>query len=290
MMPAPMAGPSAVASVDLGDEVRRQAKVAAAAGLAGVVCSPQEVTLVRGVLGERGRIVVPGIRRRCGRAGRSGESGHGEGRGGRRCDSPRRRPAGAPGIRSGSRIPGVSRGGSLRGVLIGLVLLLGSTPGRAQDLRLEEAAERARQAWLAHDAVALVADSPQTPGSASRGGSFGGPRSGAGGGAAAGLPRPGAGSGDARSRRPERSSRAGDTSSSSGVIGSREPRMCGSRAFCWATGRGRRGGSSWSCGWWGRAKLAGSTYLIPSEARDLLRGYRTPGEQIPRSLRSLGMR
>jgi orotidine-5'-phosphate decarboxylase len=50
-------------SVDLGDEVRRQAKVAAAAGLAGVVCSPQEVTLVRGVLGERGRIVVPGIRR-----------------------------------------------------------------------------------------------------------------------------------------------------------------------------------------------------------------------------------
>ncbi|MEZ0334278.1 MAG: hypothetical protein ACAI18_09735 [Gemmatimonadales bacterium] len=49
----------------------------------------------------------------------------------------------------------------MRGVLIGLVLLLGSTPGRAQDLRLEEAAERARQAWLAHDAVALVADSPR---------------------------------------------------------------------------------------------------------------------------------
>ena len=41
----------------------RQAKVAAVAGLAGVVCSPQEVALVRGVLGERGRIVVPGIRR-----------------------------------------------------------------------------------------------------------------------------------------------------------------------------------------------------------------------------------
>jgi len=49
----------------------------------------------------------------------------------------------------------------LRGVLIGLVLLRGSTPGRAQDLRLEEAAGRARQAWLAHDAVALVADSPR---------------------------------------------------------------------------------------------------------------------------------
>jgi len=49
--------------VDLGEEVRRQARVAVTAGLAGVVCSPQEATLVRGVLGERDRIVVPGIRR-----------------------------------------------------------------------------------------------------------------------------------------------------------------------------------------------------------------------------------
>ncbi len=50
-------------NVDLSDEVARQAKASAQAGLAGVVCSPQEVALVRGVLGERGRIVVPGIRR-----------------------------------------------------------------------------------------------------------------------------------------------------------------------------------------------------------------------------------
>jgi orotidine-5'-phosphate decarboxylase len=50
-------------AVDLGEEVRRQAKVAVTAGLAGVVCSPKEVTLVRGVLGEGDRIVVPGIRR-----------------------------------------------------------------------------------------------------------------------------------------------------------------------------------------------------------------------------------
>jgi orotidine-5'-phosphate decarboxylase len=50
-------------NVDLGEEVRRQAKAAALAGLAGVVCSPHEVALVRGVLGDGGRIVVPGIRR-----------------------------------------------------------------------------------------------------------------------------------------------------------------------------------------------------------------------------------
>ena len=30
--------------------------------------------------------------------------------------------------------------------------------------------------------------------------------------------------------------------------------------------------------------------IIPSAARDLLRGYRTPGEKVPRSLRSLGMK
>ncbi len=48
----------------------------------------------------------------------------------------------------------------MRGILMGLVLLLGPTAARAQDLRLEDAADRARQAWLAHDAVSLVADSP----------------------------------------------------------------------------------------------------------------------------------
>jgi hypothetical protein len=31
-------------------------------------------------------------------------------------------------------------------------------------------------------------------------------------------------------------------------------------------------------------------HFIPSEARDLLRGHRMPGEKVPRSLRSLGMR
>lgn len=49
--------------VDLAEEVTRQARAASKAGLAGVVCSPQEVSLVRGVLGDGGRIVVPGIRR-----------------------------------------------------------------------------------------------------------------------------------------------------------------------------------------------------------------------------------
>jgi hypothetical protein len=48
----------------------------------------------------------------------------------------------------------------LRGILMGLALLFGSSPGRAQELRLEDAAAHARQAWLAHDAVALVAASP----------------------------------------------------------------------------------------------------------------------------------
>ncbi len=49
--------------VDLGEEVSRQARAAKAAGLGGIVCSPHEVAMVRGVLGVNGRIVVPGIRR-----------------------------------------------------------------------------------------------------------------------------------------------------------------------------------------------------------------------------------
>lgn len=51
-------------TVDLAAEAARQARAAAEAGLSGVVCSAREVALVRGVLGEGGRIVVPGIRRR----------------------------------------------------------------------------------------------------------------------------------------------------------------------------------------------------------------------------------
>lgn len=51
--------------VDLPGEVERQALMAAAAGLQGVVCSPQEVSLLRRRLGPEPRIVVPGIRRRA---------------------------------------------------------------------------------------------------------------------------------------------------------------------------------------------------------------------------------
>lgn len=48
----------------------------------------------------------------------------------------------------------------MRGIVMALALLLGSSPGRAQELRLEDAAAQARQAWMAHNAVALVAESP----------------------------------------------------------------------------------------------------------------------------------
>jgi len=47
---------------DPGDDVRRLAELAMGTGVAGVVCSPHEVALVREVVGQ-GRIVVPGIRR-----------------------------------------------------------------------------------------------------------------------------------------------------------------------------------------------------------------------------------
>jgi orotidine-5'-phosphate decarboxylase len=50
--------------VDLAREVERQALVAAEAGLSGVVCSPQEVSLLRRRMGPDFAIVVPGIRRR----------------------------------------------------------------------------------------------------------------------------------------------------------------------------------------------------------------------------------
>jgi orotidine-5'-phosphate decarboxylase len=52
------------ADVNLGNEVERQALVAVAAGLQGIVCAPQEVSLLRGRLGPEPLIVVPGIRRR----------------------------------------------------------------------------------------------------------------------------------------------------------------------------------------------------------------------------------
>ena len=48
--------------VVVGDEVARLADEAVAAGLAGVVCSPAEIEVVRRVLPEGARVVVPGIR------------------------------------------------------------------------------------------------------------------------------------------------------------------------------------------------------------------------------------
>jgi orotidine-5'-phosphate decarboxylase len=48
--------------VDVGDEVARLADEAVAAGLAGVVCSPSEIEIVRRVLPDGSRVVVPGIR------------------------------------------------------------------------------------------------------------------------------------------------------------------------------------------------------------------------------------
>ena len=51
--------------VDLAEEVARQSGEAMRSGLAGVVCSPQEIALVRGRVGERAWIVVPGIRGRA---------------------------------------------------------------------------------------------------------------------------------------------------------------------------------------------------------------------------------
>lgn len=55
--------------VDVANEVGRLAAGAVRAGLAGVVCSPREVAMVRGNLGVGPMIVVPGIRRRHDEAG-----------------------------------------------------------------------------------------------------------------------------------------------------------------------------------------------------------------------------
>ena len=46
-------------------------------------------------------------------------------------------------------------------ILIAMIVTGVPSVGWAQDAALEEAAERARQAWFAHNASALVADSPR---------------------------------------------------------------------------------------------------------------------------------
>jgi hypothetical protein len=46
-------------------------------------------------------------------------------------------------------------------ILIGIALLVLPSAGTAQVSNLERAAERARRAWFAHDATALVAQSPR---------------------------------------------------------------------------------------------------------------------------------
>jgi orotidine-5'-phosphate decarboxylase len=55
--------------VNLADEVARQAAEVIEAGLAGVVCSPGEITAVRRVLPDHARVVVPGIRSEADAAG-----------------------------------------------------------------------------------------------------------------------------------------------------------------------------------------------------------------------------
>jgi orotidine-5'-phosphate decarboxylase len=62
--PSSYAGAVGRSEVDLAHEVERQALVAAESGLQGVVCSPQEVSLLRRRLGPGFQLVVPGIRRR----------------------------------------------------------------------------------------------------------------------------------------------------------------------------------------------------------------------------------
>jgi orotidine-5'-phosphate decarboxylase len=57
------AGATGRDNVNLVQEVERQSRNAVEAGLRGVVCSPLEVSVVRGVVGPGQWVVVPGIRR-----------------------------------------------------------------------------------------------------------------------------------------------------------------------------------------------------------------------------------
>jgi orotidine-5'-phosphate decarboxylase len=58
------AGATGREDVDVKQEVERQALIAVEAGLQGIVCSPEEVSVLRRRLGPDRYIVVPGIRRR----------------------------------------------------------------------------------------------------------------------------------------------------------------------------------------------------------------------------------
>jgi hypothetical protein len=49
----------------------------------------------------------------------------------------------------------------VRRIIVGIALLLLPVVARAQERNLAAAAERAREAWAAHDAAALVAQSPR---------------------------------------------------------------------------------------------------------------------------------
>jgi hypothetical protein len=49
----------------------------------------------------------------------------------------------------------------VRCIMIGIALVFLPVAGRAQEKSLAAAAERAREAWAAHDAAALVAQSPR---------------------------------------------------------------------------------------------------------------------------------
>lgn len=49
----------------------------------------------------------------------------------------------------------------MRSLLMAVALMLVGITGQAQQRQLSQAAEQARRAWRAHDAAALVADSPR---------------------------------------------------------------------------------------------------------------------------------
>ena len=115
-------------------------------GSAGVVCSPQEVALVRARVGpdalDRGaRDPAAG-----GGPGRPGPRGHGGRGGGRRRDPSGRGPAHPPGRRSVGRLSRAARGGAVHRLLMLLALVLpglgGPRPGAARPGRRGRAGAR----------------------------------------------------------------------------------------------------------------------------------------------------